>query len=434
MITAKFRLKEVLLIVFCILFTTILYYRDFTATDFNKIYLVVMVSVTAMILDYKHIIYLLCFLFPLSCGIPGNYIYPLLCLLLVAKDKEFSVRKLMFFVVIFFCEIAHYAFYDFDVRVAEVIGYSSFLFMLSYLVGDRSDDVDYAKCLTYFSIGVAIVLLAIVINTELMMSQIMISPMNENIRLGDTTAFEDIEVERMKFSLNANTIGYYSIAAISCLLVLQYYKKINPILFLSIFAISFYGGVLSISRTWIMLMVVSIIVYLGLQQRDRFRGLLLIGILVIGVICFLSKNAELLDLFIARFTDDTKNIETAGGRTIIFSKYNEYLADNPISLIAGTGAVYYRNVTQMYESTHNAIQQIVVSYGLLGLGLFLYAFINSAKKYGSKKELVTWLPICMTVLFVQTIQILNPYSLMCPIIVAFFALKLGSIQNKISYK
>ena len=348
----------------------------------------------------------------------------------MAKDKELSFKKLAFFAAIFFCEIAHYAFYDFNIRVAEVVGYGSFLFMLSYLVGDRTEDVDYAKCLTYFSIGVAIVLLAIVINTELMMSQI-ISPMNESVRLGDTKAFEEFEDERMKFSLNANTIGYYSIAAISCLLVLLHYKKISLILFLPIFAISFYGGVLSISRTWAILMIVSLIVYLRLQQRNQFRGLMLVGILVLGAIYFLSKNSEMLEFFIARFTEDSTNLETAGGRTIIFSKYNEYISNNLIALIAGTGAVYYGEATQIAGATHNAIQQIVVSYGLLGLFLFLYAFIKSVKKNLNKNELVTLLPICMTVLFVQTIQFLNPYFLMCPIVVAFFALKMGKVQNRL---
>ena len=72
--------KDTLLIFFCTIFTAILYYRDFAYTDFNKMYLVVMVLATAMILDYKHVVYLLCFLFPLSCGIPGNYLYPLMCL------------------------------------------------------------------------------------------------------------------------------------------------------------------------------------------------------------------------------------------------------------------------------------------------------------------------------------------------------------------
>lgn len=426
----KFRFKDLILITFCILFTAILYYRDFAVVDLNKFYLVIATFGVAAILDYKRVIYLLCFLFPLSCGIPSNFIYPLLICILFIKDPQKSINKVALFIVIFLMEISHYGFYTFETRVAEVVGYASFLFLLFYIIADNSKDLDYGRCITIFCIGTAVLLLGIIINNTLLMNQL--DPINGVVRLGENNELGNFDETRMMLTANANTIGYYSIAAISCLLVLQYYKKINSILFLILFAVSFYGGVLSVSRTWAILMVFSIIIYLRFMKQNIAKGLLLIGTLSVGVVVFLSQNELILDFFTQRFTEDSTNLATAGGRTIVFQKYNTYLSDNPISLLLGEGAVYYREVTGIGLSTHNATQQIVVSYGLLGLIIFICALFKSIRKYFNRNNVMAILPLCMMILFVQTIQILNPYFLMCPIIIAFFALKMGKCQDKIA--
>lgn len=423
----KFSFKDLILITFCILFTAILYYRDFAVVDLNKFYLVIATFGVAAILDYKRVIYLLCFLFPLSCGIPSNFIYPLLTCVLFLKDPQKSVNKVVLFIVFFLMEISHYGFYTFDTRIAEVVGYASILFLLFYIIADNSKEIDCGRCITMFCIGVAVLLLGIIINNTLLMNQL--DPINGIVRLGDNKELGDFEEARMMLTANANTIGYYSIAAISCLLVLQYYKKINSILFLILFAVSFYGGVLSVSRTWAILMIFSVIVYLRFMKHNIVKSLLLIGVLSIGVVVFLSQNELILEFFTQRFTEDSTNLSTAGGRTIVFQEYNAYLADNPLSLIWGEGAVYYKEASGIASATHNALQQIIVSYGLVGLCIFICAFIRSTKKYFSKKELMAILPLCMMVLFVQTIQILNPYFLMAPIIVAFYALKMGKSQS-----
>lgn len=425
----KFSFKDLILITFCILFTAILYYRDFAVVNLNKFYLVIATFGVAAILDYKRVIYLLCFLFPLSCGIPSNFIYPLLICILFIKDPQKSLNKVMLFIVIFLMEISHYGFYTFDTQIAEVVGYASFLFLMFYIIADNQKDVDYGKCITLFCIGVAVLLLGIIINNTLLISQL--DPINGIVRLGDNKELGDFEEARMMLTANANTIGYYSIAAISCLLVLQYYKKINSILFLILFAVSFYGGILSVSRTWAILMIISVIVYLRFMKHNIVKSLLLIGVLSIGVVVFLSQDELILEFFTQRFTEDSTNLSTAGGRTIIFQEYNAYLADNPLSLIWGEGAVYYKEASGIAYATHNALQQIIVSYGLVGLCIFICAFIRSTKKYVSKKELMAILPLCMMVLFVQTIQILNPYFLMAPIIVAFYALKMGKSHSQL---
>ena len=129
----KFSFKDLILTTFCILFTAVLYYRDFAVVDFNKLYLVIATFGVAVVLDYKRVIYLLCFLFPLSCGIPSNFIYPLLICILFIKDPQKLLNKVVLFIVIFLMEISHYGYYTFDIQIAEIVGYASFLFLMFYI-------------------------------------------------------------------------------------------------------------------------------------------------------------------------------------------------------------------------------------------------------------------------------------------------------------
>ena len=415
--------KGTILIFFCTLFTTILYYRDFAVVDINKMYLVLLTFATAALLDYKHIVYLLSFLFPLSCGIPGNYIYPLLAILLFIKDNNRGFNKLFFFIVIFLFEILHYGAYSFDSQFAEVLGYASFIFLLSYIITDNSRDLDLSKCLTFFCIGTCVLFLGLVINTNILGEQI--ASTADGMRLGEIHELGDFKETRMMLSVNANVVGYYSIAAISCLLVLQYYKKIHSIFFFILFAIAFYAGLLSVSRTWFILLAVSFFTYLIFMKSSRIKGIFLIIALCIGAYIFLFQNAMIIDAYVERFVDDTNNLATAGGRTVIFQQYNEFLADNPIVLCFGTGAVYYMEVSGLKLATHNATQQILVSYGWVGLSIFIFALIRQIKKYFNRKELIAILPLLTMTLFIQSIQFLNPYFLIGPIIIAILSLKIG---------
>lgn len=415
--------KGTILYCFCALFTTILFYRDFAVVDINKMYLVLLSFATAVILDYKHIVYLLSFLFPLSCGIPGNYIYPLLAILLFIKDNNRGFNKLIFFLVIFLLEILHYGTYTFDSQFSEVLGYASFLFLLSYIIADNSKDLNLSKCLTFFCIGSCVLFLGLVINTNILGEQL--SSTADGMRLGEIHELGDFKETRMMLSVNANVVGYYSLAAISCLLVLLYYKKIHYILFFILLAIAFYAGLLSVSRTWFMLIAVLFFSYLIFMRSSRIKGVFFIIALCIGAYIFLLQNALIIDAYVERFVNDANNLATAGGRTIIFQQYNEFLADNPIVLCFGTGAVYYMEVSGLKFATHNATQQILVSYGWIGLSIFIFALIRQIKKYFNKKELIAILPLLTMTLFIQSIQLLNPYFLIGPIIIALLSLKIG---------
>ena len=145
-------------------------------------------------------------------------------------------------------------------------------------------------------------------------------------------------------------------------------------------------------------------------------------ILVIGMAYFLMQNEVILQVFIDRFTGD--NIETGGQRTTLFQDYNNYLIDHPINLLFGTSIQLYKEVTQLYHSTHNGLQQIWLSYGIVGFIIMMYAYVRSLKANYPTKQYMACLPMIITFLFLQTIQVLNPHNGLYPILISFLMMKM----------
>ena len=421
-------IRKYALYLFVVILSATLIYRDIGIVDINKFILVFMALACAVFVEYNSVIYLLYFLFPLSCGIPGNYIYPLLIIILLYKHPKVGLGQLFFFATVAILELMHYPFYCFDINIADVVGYLSIIYLVSYLIANNNAETDNSKCVIFYCLGVCVLFVAIIgcsfslMGTEEMLEQ--------SVRLGAVKGYGDMDETRMMLSANANNIAYYSITSISCALILFYKKRINHLLFYIILAISLAGGILSVSRTWMILIVLCFIFY-GALQKGNFVSLCLMFIVIAGgLTMFISSNELLLNMIIERFTGDSENLATAGDRTLLFKEYNDYLLNHPLILFLGTGAVYYHDVTQCSNATHNSIQQIIVSYGLFGLSIFVGVFARICKATFKGGGFIYWLPLICAVFFLQSIQLLNPFFLMQPLAVVFAILKMSAVDVK----
>lgn len=420
-------IRKYVFLLFMFMFSAILLYRDLGAVDINKLILVFITLTCAVAIEYDSVIYMLYFLFPLSCGIPGNYIYPLLIIVLLYKYPKIDFRQIFFFGIVAVLELMHYSFYCFDINVADVAGYLSTVFLVSYLIANRNPDIDNSKCVVCYCLGVCVLFIAIMgSSVSLLDAEEMLE---ESVRLGAVKAYGEVDETKMMLSANANNIAYYSITCISCAMLLFYRKRINDLLFYIIMAIAFAGGVLSVSRTWMISVVLCFILYGIFQKGNSVKQLLLLLVIVAGLVAVVLSNDLLMNMIIDRFTGDSENLATAGDRTTLFKEYNDYLLDHPLVLLLGTGAVYYHDVTQCSNATHNSIQQIVVSYGLLGLLIFIGTFVSICKNVFKGRNFIYWVPLICTIFFLQSIQLLNPFFLMQPLAVIFAILKM-SVEEK----
>lgn len=402
--------------------------RDIGGVGINKMVFVVLVIGVSIICKYETLVSLITFTLPLMYGLPGNYFLPVWVLLVISKlarHGEFRESKaVLFVVVIFIAEILHYAFYKYDVDSMQLVGYTCSLLLVA-IFSTNNKDMDYSIPVISFCIGCCVLLFLIYLlyiqNPQMIYSE-------GGVRMGGDIYKED---GAMTLATNANNVGYFSSACIACVMALFYYRKINIIAFFMILATSLYCGMFSVSRSWLITIALIFAAYFFFNKENRKYGYLMFGILFLVVFYYLRFHPEFLNMFIDRFTGD--DIETGGQRTTLFAEYNKYLGDHFESFLFGTGALIYKEVTGVFNSTHNGLQQIWVSYGIIGFLYFSYFYYKVLKQNYTSKHYMAVMPMLAIAFFLQTIQVLNPHNGMYPLIVAFFIMKMVKQESSQIY-
>lgn len=424
----------ILLIGAVVLMTIALYARDLFGVNLAKLYLVALAVIPAFIMSYQSLVCFIFFLFPLTSGIPGNIIFPILIIVLLLKKRNsFEKNSLYCFLILVFMELIHYIFYSFGINWTETLGYFCNLFFLFYLISLRDGFVDNRKCLLFFCIGLAVFLLAIFFITQINGSVEMLLESGNRIGYSkDITDSEDV----MMLNANPNGLGFFSVVGIATIMVLYSLRTIKFRVMILFSALYLFVGAMSLSRTFLICVVLLFALYgffLGKTKGKKYWLLsLLFLVFIAAFFYYIGKNTLLYDAYTNRIDNSTG--DNMGGRTDIFSSYNSYLLDNPVCLIFGTGAVHYRNVINtILVATHNGIQQILVTYGLIGLFFFIVITVSAVRKCYVTKMPICLLPFIIALFFVQSGQLLNPSIYLYLFIVSFYVMKLTSGgMNKIN--
>ena len=423
LLSKLFKSSKLMLVVYIILIAMLLYARDVIGISINKNIFIALVILFSMSLKYENLLSLILFTLPLMFGLPGNYFLPIWCLIVVfyqIRNNTFNYSILAFWLAIVLWEIVIYCFYPFEIPTINVLGYFSALLLTCVLISENRT-IDYSTPVICFCLGCCVLLGAIFL---IYSSDPSMMYADGGVRMGGDMYTDAVE---MTLKTNANNIGYLSSASIACLFTLFYYKKINVVTFMIMAGVSFYCGMFSISRTWAISVILTIIIYSIFQRNNKKVGYALLCVIAILGFYYLSKNPLLLDAFIGRFEGD--EIETGGQRTILFAQYNEFLLNHPWNLFWGTSAQLYKEVTGLYHSTHNSLQQIWMSYGIIGFAVIITVYFKALKHNYLKKEYMACMPMLIIVFFLQSIQVLNPHNGMYPIIAAFFIMKMIKIKK-----
>ena len=418
LLTKILKSDKLMLAIYMILVTVLLYARDVLNVGVDKNIFVVLVIAFSLVMKYENLLSLILFTLPLMCGLPGNYFLPIWCFIIIIqqiKSKTFKIPVFVFWLIIVVWEFIIYGFYIFEIPIMNVLGYFSALFLTCALITENRK-LNYTTPVLCFSMGCCVLLGIIFL---IYSSDPTMMYADGGVRMGGDAYADTAE---MTLKTNANNIGYLSSASIACLFALFYYKKINVITLFLLVGIAFSCGMFSVSRTWAILIALTLIAYLLFQRENRKVGVIILCVVVGMIYYYFSNNPLMLDAFIGRFEGD--NIETGGQRTVLFAEYNKFLREHPLNLFFGTSAQLYKEVTGLYHSTHNGLQQIWLSYGVIGFVVIMFAYLRTLKRHYVKKEYMACLPMLIIVFFLQTIQIFNPHNGMYPLIAAFFVMKM----------
>jgi hypothetical protein len=416
--------ENLLLLLFIVGLTILIAMRDIAGMSINKFIYWGYTSIFIFSVQKETLIYILSFLFPLLWGLPSTYI--LLVALIIYIFKSHSINKNVLFLTVFFIFLEGIAslFYlkpDYVLIVKYLLALIIF-FLLLY----EEDSIDYMRCMQLFLYGSTVLCLVIIISTFISGPSDWFNLFSKGLfRFGDVQVDE---TTNMVLALNANSLAYYSITGLSLGIVLfeNQTTKSSQVITILCMIVHFFAGVLALSRSWLLVTVICILFLLYDSKKSWksiFMACSVLSILIFLGMWYLDKNPYILQGFMTRFEDD--NVQTAGGRVGLFEAYMNLFLDNTRYLFMGTGVTQYKSVTGVYNSLHNGIEQILVCYGIPGMLIFLFGMLNPLRYIG-KKDLLYWIPFIAVVLFVQTIQFINPETLIFPYIIAIFSLRFGA--------
>ena len=390
-----------------------------------------------LFLPYESIIYLITFIVPLS-SLFSHFAHVFLVVFIVILLKKYVLQKHsvanmgLFFIVIFsLWEFLAYVNYG-AATINKILGYVTTICLLFWVLYEKKHG-NYKEHLRIYIFAVFVLCFLTLANTAIVYQGNWFADfLKGGMRLGGTANSEFSETD---VALNANTVAYYSIVAISCYLSMWGLNK-NTSLFIKIFEIVEVTliavvGMLTVSRSWLLLMAgIIVLFYIGRLIADKKtlnRNIpLLIGIFVIILV---FSRSSFMQNFAIRFSGES--VETGGGRIDLLKKYFELFFANPQYTIFGTGVTNYSSVLGTKISMHNGTQQILVCLGIPMAILFLSSLLIPIYNAKEKKrtQIQNWLPLIAVIMFVQTIQFLNPNTFMLAYIVGLYSIKLQTNKN-----
>lgn len=220
---------------------------------------------------------------------------------------------------------------------------------------------------------------------------------------------------------NSNAIATTSILGVSFLCALLERNAASGKYVLSRAAPLLLFAFFAKSRTGLLMTGILFLVYMGYLAVTKNRlkqSLLLLTVALLFVAIVYKYFPTVLEAFLNRFLAE----DITNGRTTINGAYIQCMLSDPMLLLFGYGIGNYVRVTHMppANSAHNAIVDIVMCWGIVGLGLII-AFC--AELYGSIKRrnhcklpLMSYMPFFLCFFAIQGGQYLTtglPHIKLC---------------------
>ena len=422
-------------IAWSVLIAATLFCRDCLGADINKYLILAEYLIAFACLESGGIEMLLAFSMPFSYGLPFNYIALLGVVFLIGKRGKLPNEiVLLLLIYLAFQELAMTYWYT-SIDLGAEAGYISCLFLLVLLATGDSENSN--RVLIFFVVGTALAFLMVIQRT--IESVPLESLFGGSARLGyggsgaygaDTAG----SISEMYVSFNPNEVGYYSLVSLACGFLLLIKSNASRLLLLSCMGVSLLAGVLSQSRTWIMMVTALVVIQVLLSIRRSHecgRAFIALAVVVGVAVVIVSLNPMLIDTIVQRF--EGGDFASANGRTELFDGYNKWFASQSWRAFFGTGVVSYKEVAGLWNSMHSGVQQVYVCLGIVGASVFVSILIFlgiQGTRHSKDFTPINFLPLIAAFAFSQSIQLINPWTLVLPFALGFVALGAGGASRK----
>lgn len=226
---------------------------------------------------------------------------------------------------------------------------------------------------------------------------------------------QEIEADSYDITYNPNGLGFICNLAISGLLILivKNKHKLSDIFFIGLLM---FFGFLTMSRSFFVCCA-FIFVLFALSRGASISSLLkamVFMIIIIALVYGIMVNYApfVLEQIMDRFMEK----DISNGRIDLIGFYNQHLLSEYKYMFFGIGVqnMLYKIFT-IYNITkitvpHNGIQEIMVIWGLPGVAFFIayiYCLIKSSLDEAKKHKLAHFIPLLLTLLYVQSGQLVR---------------------------
>ena len=316
-----------------------------------------------------------------------------------AKKIKLEKTLILLFVLLLY-EALHYFLYKFD--FGEYLRYVVIYLYIGIMVTENQD-VSREKRIQIckvFSITYLFVMLII----YLQMYNLMGNNNLFSVRFGSLAKLRNEQYVGLYD--NANMIALYSLLSlVICVKVIK--NGGNKYVWCIILLLSATVGFLTQSKTFFICLGIYILIVahkiLSSKKTSISKKIFVLsGITFLSIFSYLLLFSNMISVVWGRFgaTDDL--FSDRGG---VFTGYHRFLMNNPLVLLLGTGLQRF-DVCGIANAPHNAIQETIVCFGIIGffivLGIVLSIVKQQKRKNGTQRT--DYDLLIMYFAFIQSIQ------------------------------
>lgn len=324
------------------------------------------------------------FMFTSALTIPHveiRFVYVIILVVKLAFSGEYKMRAGMLLLTLgmLLLQLVDVLIYSTGTLYADVYDYGVKMLVLIlplFWYGAEFSAKDFRRALLCYVAGVVLGGTVILLLTADTVTWNVLLSGTQGVRLGAT----ENETEMMQTAYNANQLAGMFAIAVAILVVMTERKWVSKLLALPLIGYSFFIIVLSRSRTGVVLVGLTVLIYywvLVFRKKKFWTGLGVLLAVVLLAWAVFSIFPDATQALLHRFTDEE---DITNGRADLFVLYLNAWSEDPWCFFFGYGIGSYSDVVDIWNVPHNIVTDVLISWGLLGLCLVIGVLILQYKK------------------------------------------------------
>lgn len=386
-------LNSIFFIFACISTILLIMMRDITGISVNRYIFVAISLVSAVFMNIENCIAYLFFLMPLFNGLPGNYMRVVLLIAILLKRKSFRFQTTAFLSCVLLC-ILEFMHIQALSNASNYVFWAISLLFVGLIANECFEYINEKKCILLFAISTALAFLVIFVVTYNMGFLDLI--LYGRYRFGDFSDFAPAYIENMHLTLDPNFLGLYCIISVMSVYVLVAYGKVKKSIALPVIVIDLIWGIISLSRTFLILCVLFVIMAIYCERKNVKHFLYGIVFITLTGIALYAAVSHFFPTAITSLQRRMNGADMAGGngRVELSGIYLSRFADDFRMWLLGSGGITMIDNMGMPHgmNLHCTPLEIIVGGGILGTLLtvaFIYTTLKNIRTIGRHGEKFT---------------------------------------------